>query len=142
MTEILVISFFSMCAQDILSVAMVQAEARNKKALAGALDVFAWIAAFLTIHNAQDAMNGHNQGLKIAIVLVVSAANFIGSYTGTLLGEKFIKPAPDLLAAALVAKGLITHEEIEAAKPVKSHRRRPRRGLMRVVPGHRYQVKR
>ena len=141
MTEILALSFFAMCAQDILAVSMVQAEARNKKALAGGLDVLAWLAAFLTLHNAQNAMNGHDLGLKVWIIVVVSAANFVGSYTGTLLGEKYIKPAPDPLAAALVAKGLISQAEIDSAKTTMSHRRRPRRGLMRVVPGHRYQVK-
>lgn len=135
--NVLLVSFFAMATQDIVSVAMVQAESRNRKALAGGLDVIAWLAAFLTLHNSLDAINGHDAALKVAVILVVSAANFVGSYTGTWLGERYIKPAQDPLADLLVAKGVLSADEVAALRAPQQHRRRPRRGLMRVVPGHR-----
>jgi hypothetical protein len=85
----------AMVIEDVLGVLLTQAQARNRASLAGWLDTAAWLAGILTTTWSLNAINGHNTALKVVVVAAVSAANFVGSWSGTKLGERWIKaPAP------------------------------------------------
>lgn len=98
---VLVLAGISMIFQDLIAVTMVQAESRNKAALSGVLDMAGWGLAITTNTIAISALQGHNTGLKIAVIAVVSVANFIGSYSGVKIGEKYIKPDPNADSARI-----------------------------------------
>jgi len=121
----------AMVVQDILAVCMTQAEARNRRSMAGALDVIAWLAAIATTSISVSTLQGHNTTEKVLVLVSVSLANFVGSYSGTAIGERFIKPMPDPEVGLLIAKGIITEDEWSAA--IASKRSRHRRRL----PPHR-----
>lgn len=80
----------AMVLQDVLSVGLVQAEARNRAALAGTLDTLAWLAGITTLSISVTTLQGHSTSQKIIVVLAVSAANFIGSYLGVKIGKRYI----------------------------------------------------
>lgn len=86
------LAFLAMVMQDILSVAMTQANARNKASLSGVLDMVSWGVALFTTFISLDALDGSNLVLKISVIASVSAANYIGSVLGVRVGQKFIKP--------------------------------------------------
>lgn len=86
----------SMVVQDILATLLTQAEARDKAILAGVLDSVAWMAAITTTSISVTVLQGHDLKAKILVVLCVTAANFIGTTMGTLIGKRYIKgAAPD-----------------------------------------------
>jgi hypothetical protein len=64
-----------------------QANARDKASLSGLLDMLSWLLALFTAFISLDALNGHNDALKIAVICSVSAANYIGSVAGVKLGQ-------------------------------------------------------
>lgn len=81
----------AMLIQDVLSVLMVQAEARNHGWLAGLFDSFGWIATITTTSISVTTLQGHNLDEKVLVVSSVTAANFLGSALGVYLGRKLIK---------------------------------------------------
>lgn len=85
----------AMVVEDILAVLLTQAQARNRATLAGWLDTAAWLAGILTTAWSLNAIDGHDLKLKVVVVAAVSAANFCGSWSGTKIGERWIKaPVP------------------------------------------------
>lgn len=81
----------AMVIQDILAAPLAQAQARNRAHLAGALDTAAWLVGILTTSWSVSALQGQNTARKIAVLVAVSVANYVGMYTGTLIGKRWIK---------------------------------------------------
>lgn len=84
-----------MLCQDILEVLKFQAAARNRAVLTGSLDTAMWLCWFASssIAIGSDAKHGLTAG-TLTIIGAVSLANFIGSMTGALIGERFIREDP------------------------------------------------
>lgn len=89
----------AMVAQDILGTLLTQAQARDKAALSGFLDTAGWLVGIMTISWSVTALQGHDDAKKAAVLVSVSAANFIGSWLGVMIGKKLIK-APVLASPA------------------------------------------
>lgn len=81
----------AMFVQDIFSVLMVQAEARNKAHLAASLDSLGWGATIATTAISVTTLQGHSMPAKVLTVLLVTAANYGGTLTGVLIGRRFVK---------------------------------------------------
>lgn len=77
-----------------LSTLLVQAEARNRAHLAASLDSLGWLAAICTTTLSVSTLQGHDLGTKVAVVLAVTAANYVGTLAGTLVGKRFIPQEP------------------------------------------------
>lgn len=84
----------AMFAQDILMTVLVQAESRNRAWLSGALDSLGWIIGIFTTTISVTAIQGHDLGLKVAVILAVSVANVIGGYTGVMIGRRLVTEGP------------------------------------------------
>lgn len=84
----------AMVAQDILAVCLVQAEARNRATLAGLLDSAAWLATITTATISVTTLQGHSLALKAVVVAAVTAANFIGSFSGVKIGQRLVRELP------------------------------------------------
>jgi hypothetical protein len=81
----------AMLVQNVLAVLLVQAEARNRAALAGLLDCLMWPAGMVTTTITVTALQGHHAGLKTEVIAAVTLANFAGSSAAVKLGRRFIK---------------------------------------------------
>lgn len=79
--------FCAMCLQDVLATTMVIFESHYNAALAGAFDVLQWLAAIVTSALAVEEIIRHGWRTRKAkvIFVAVSAANFLGTYTGVAL---------------------------------------------------------
>lgn len=84
----------SMLLADVLSVLLVQAEARNRAVLAGLLDTVGWGAGIVVTLSTINALNGHDKPLMFGVIAAVSVANFGGSWLGVRLGKRFVKEDP------------------------------------------------
>lgn len=89
--ELAVLAFVAMVLADIISVGQTQAEARGRANLAGILDTVGYFAGLVTTFLAIDSLNGNDMTKKIAIIGAVSVANYLGSWMGVKIGEKYIK---------------------------------------------------
>lgn len=85
------IAALAMFVQDLIAVPLTQAEARNRAWLAGVLDTVGWLVAITTTFVSVDTLQGHNMKAKVAVVLLVSAANLLGTVAGTKIGKRFVK---------------------------------------------------
>jgi len=118
--HIVILAALAMVFQDCLGVMMVQAEARDRGWLAGALDACGWLFGIATTTISVSALQGHDTGLKIAVIVAVSAANILGSKLGQMIGTRFIKPIPNPLIKILINKGVITEADWMATQPAKN----------------------
>ncbi len=109
-----------MIVQDVLGVMYTQAAARDRGWLLGVLDAVTWIFAIATINISVTALQGHDTGLKVAVIVLVTAANFFGSKLGQVIGTRFIKPIPDPLVKILLDKKIITLSDWAATQPQKN----------------------
>lgn len=81
----------SMVFQDLFAVIQVQAESRNKAVLSGVMDSVGWLLAITTMTISVTALQGHSFKEKVAVIVLVSLANFGGSYLGVKIGKKYVK---------------------------------------------------
>jgi hypothetical protein len=81
----------AMVINDVFGVLMVQAEARNRGVLAGLFDSLQWFATITTTTISVTALQGNNFWEKALVIVLVTAANLIGSYVGVVVGKRFIK---------------------------------------------------
>lgn len=88
---IALIAALSMCCQDVLEVLKDQAQARNRAILAGLFDSLMWLALITTTSISVTALQGHKTSQKVLVIILVSAANFVGQFTGVIIGQKLIK---------------------------------------------------
>lgn len=72
---------------DILSVMMVQAEARDRGWAAGFLDAGSWLFNFATLRISLVAADGHTR----EVLLFVSIANILGARMGVFIGKRLIQ---------------------------------------------------
>ncbi len=93
----------AMFAQDVISVPLTQAEARNRAHLAGLLDTAGWLVAITTTFVSVDTLQGHSLSAKVLVILLVSASNYFGTVTGTKLGKRFVKEDATKLAERVAA---------------------------------------
>jgi hypothetical protein len=77
----------AMVVQDILGTVMVVAESKNRPHLAAAMDTAGWIAQIVCTSVSVVTLATGSWGARIAVILAVSAANYIGTYSGTRLGH-------------------------------------------------------
>lgn len=87
---IAVLAALAMLVQDVLATVMVIAENRNKGALAGALDSLGWLATITTTSISVTSLQGHSIAEKVWVLVLVSAANFFGTWLGVIVGQKFV----------------------------------------------------
>jgi hypothetical protein len=97
---IAILAAVGMLAQDILGTMLTIAEAREKPALSGILDSAGWFPAIFTTAWTVTALQGHSLSEKVWVLLLVSVANFIGSYIGVMIGRRIVNktkiPAPQV----------------------------------------------
>ena len=88
---IVIWAFLAMIAQDLLLTWLVQAEARNRWALAGVLDCLGFLAQVITFGVSIGAIIQHGFTRETWLILAaLTVANFIGTGLGTLLGSRWI----------------------------------------------------
>lgn len=87
-----------MLVQDIISVPLTQAEARNRAHLAGILDTIGWLVAMTTTFISVDTLQGHDVATKVWVIVIVSAANYFGTLIGTKIGKRYVKETNTTLA--------------------------------------------
>ena len=101
---IIIFAAISMLVADVLSVLLVQAEARNRAVLSGALDTVGWGAGIFVTLSTINSLNGHDKPLMYGVIAAVSIANFGGSYLGVRLGRRWVKDIPAGTLAERVAR--------------------------------------
>lgn len=101
MVLIVTIAFLAMLVQDIFGVLMVQAEGRGWGWRSGFMDGGMWICGLATNHYALNALDSHNQMLKVMVVIFVTMANVVGSKLGQHIGDRYF-PDPSKLALSLL----------------------------------------
>lgn len=87
---IAIIAAVAMVATDVLGVIMVQAEAANRGWLAGWMDTAQWLVGIATTTISVTALQGHSLSEKVWVVLLVSAANLLGTKLGQVIGKKLL----------------------------------------------------
>ena len=82
--KVMLAAFLAMCASDLLATCMVVFESRLQAIPAGIFDVLGWIASLICSALALEEIikNGWRTRKSMAIILAVSLANFMGTYTG------------------------------------------------------------
>ncbi len=85
-----ILAAVAMLAQDIISVALVQAEARSRAHLSAVLDTVGWLVNVTTVSISVVTLAGHDTARKIAVILAVSAANYLGTYMGVRIGKRYV----------------------------------------------------
>lgn len=89
--QIVFLAAGAMFAQNIITCVLQQARLEDKSTLAGALSALSWLVSIFTTSWSVSAINGHNLGLKLAVLGAVSFANFVGSFSGTKLSEVLLR---------------------------------------------------
>lgn len=88
---IVLLAFLAMIAQDLLLTWLVQAESRNRWALAGILDCAGFLTQVVTFGVSIGAIVQHGLTRETWLILAaLTVANFIGTGLGTLLGSRWI----------------------------------------------------
>jgi len=87
-----IIAALTMVVTDVL----VQAEARNRGWLAGWMDTAQWIVGITTTTITVTALQGHDMTEKVAVVVLVSAANLFGTKLGQMIGQRYVTDATTL----------------------------------------------
>jgi hypothetical protein len=126
----------AMLIQDILGTLLVQAEARNRALLSAALDAVGWGAAIATTTISVSALQGHDLGLKVLVIVAVTAANIVGSWAGVVIGKRFIRGEASVYRPAPAGRERVPGEDLLAADGPRERRRRRYPGaLRRRLPG-------
>lgn len=84
----------AMFGNDLVSTWLVQAESEYRAHLAGLLDMAAWPLGLLVNYTAIEAFHGHDARLKVAVVVAVSVANYLGTRTAVRIGKRLRKREP------------------------------------------------
>ena len=80
-----------MVCQDVMGTLMVMAEARSRGWLAGVFDSAMWLFGIATTTISVTALQGHSTSEKVAVLVLVTAANLVGSRLGVYMGNRFVK---------------------------------------------------
>lgn len=76
-----------MAVTDVLGACMVMAEAAERGWLAGFLDMAGWYVSIATTTISVTALQGHDTAEKVAVLILVGAANLLGTRLGVLTGK-------------------------------------------------------
>lgn len=76
-----------MIVSDILAVILVQAEAANRGWLAGIMDMLGWYVGIATTTISVTTLAGHDTQRKILVLVLVGAANVVGTKVGQVTGK-------------------------------------------------------
>lgn len=87
----LAVAFITMLITDLVGVMLVQAEARNHGWLSGWLDTAQWLPGILCSTVTITILQSNSLIHKALVILVVSAANLLGTKWGQVVGTKYIK---------------------------------------------------
>jgi hypothetical protein len=85
-----ILAALCMVAVDVLSVVLVQAEAANRGWLAGLMDVLGWYPSIICTTLCVLALDSHSTENKVAVLVLVGAANLFGTKLGQLLGKRVL----------------------------------------------------
>lgn len=80
----------TMVCTDVLGVIMVQAEARNRGWLAGIMDSLQWLVGITTTTITVTILQGHSLQEKAVVIVLVSAANLLGTKLGQVIGSRYV----------------------------------------------------
>jgi hypothetical protein len=80
----------TMAVSDILATVCVMAESRGRGWLAGVLDSAGWLVSITTTAIAVTALQGHSLTEKVLVVVLVTAANLLGTKLGQIIGSRFV----------------------------------------------------
>lgn len=80
----------AMYVQDVLATIMVVAESRGRAHLAAAMDTVGWLATITTTTVSVDALITGSWWTKFDVIVLVSLANYWGTWSGTKLGHKLM----------------------------------------------------
>lgn len=83
-----------MAGQDILATIMVMAEAANRGWLAGFMDLLAWYVGIVTTTVSVTTLSGHNTAEKALVLVLVGAANVLGTKLGQVTGSRLLHRFP------------------------------------------------
>jgi hypothetical protein len=90
MWAVALLAAVTMVVTDVLGVIMVQAEAANRGWLAGLMDSLGWLFSIATTTISVTALSGHSMEKKILVVSFVTAANFLGTKLGQIMGQRLM----------------------------------------------------
>lgn len=108
-----VLAAVCMVAVDVLAVIMVQAEATNRGWLAGWMDTLGWYPSIVCTTLCVLALDGRSIRAKVAVLVLVGAANLFGTKLGQVVGKRLLaRKARKSLAAAGVTEATTDTERI------------------------------
>ena|ERR1035437_2417916 len=87
---IVVLAALAMVLQDIVATVMVMCEAKGRGWLAGILDAIGWIVGITTLTISVSALQGHDTPKKVAVIVLVTIANVLGTKLGQLVGSRYV----------------------------------------------------
>ena len=85
---IVLVAALAVVVQDVVGTVMVMAEAKGRGWLAGVMDAIGWIVGITTTTISVTALQGHDMPRKVAVVLLVTIANVVGTKLGQLVGSQ------------------------------------------------------
>jgi hypothetical protein len=86
-----ILAALSMIVQDICEVLKDQSQARNRAFLAGLFDSLMYLALVASMTVSVTTLQGNSLSRKILVLSLITVANFVGQYTGVVLGKRLIK---------------------------------------------------
>lgn len=89
--EVAAVAALAMLCTNVIGTVEAVASAKDRGWLAGWLDAAAWIVAITTTTLTVTALQGNSFTEKALVVVLVSAANVLGTKMGTVFGAKFVK---------------------------------------------------
>lgn len=93
--ETAILAAVCMAINDVLGTCLVMAESAERGWLAGFLDVGMWYVSIATTTISVTALAGHDTTEKIAVLVLVGAANLLGTRLGVLTGKLILKRKGD-----------------------------------------------
>lgn len=86
-----IVAALCMVLTDVLYTCLTLAEASGKGWLAGFLDAGGWYTSILTTTISVEALGGHSLTRKIWVLVLVGAANVVGTQLGEETGKWLLK---------------------------------------------------
>ncbi len=88
---LILLAALAMVWQDIFEVFKDQSQARNRAVLAGLFDTLMYLGLVASMTVSVTVLQAHNTSHKIEALVIISVANFIGQFTGVIIGARYIK---------------------------------------------------
>jgi hypothetical protein len=85
-----ILAALCMVAVDVLSTVMIQADSANRGWLAGIMDMLGWYPSIICTTLCVLALDGKSVSAKVAVLVLVGAANLFGTKLGQVVGKWFL----------------------------------------------------